>query len=632
MKLVKARIKNFRGISGEVEISFDSYNVIVGQNDAGKSTVLKALNAFINDKDIDKDSANVNTDNGVVEIELYFDPQNAPIIIDEQIETTFEAEGLTTFEGYVVLKKVWNTSSSRIASEFSFLRKKYGTDDFLLLTEAQLMALCKRKGIDTSKGNGVEFNNVEKRGKLRELLQMDEAAFTYEFEKPPASGASRAKNIADVMKGMMPRFEYFKADSSLEETDTSIQNYFKKIALQEIEQCETELIQSRVAEKLSAVMKSISGKINQVVTQTESVEPEIKFDWTKLVQTAFRSKADESDIPLKNRGDGFRRITMMAYFEHLADEGSKGDAENVIYGFEEPETFLHPSAQEQLFLRLKMVSEDSAQVLVTTHSPVIVAHSDKDKLIHVTKQSGGAVYEQNLEDCSGIIKDLGISPNRMLLDHLDSAKLLLLVEGPDDIVAFEHLAACYKRAGLINADFVDMGIVLIPIGGCDSIQHWINYDVVKSLNKPFFIILDSDKDSEFAVSKNLTFLVASEMIDGKDFHILRKRAIENYIDLGYFARRFPSFDVSFGPFDQVKDYSKKHTECIKLGGGKIANKHFCNQNINELRVAMHFGGSDEFIHIVDCLNKQLDDARKAKVHDIWEGFVLEDSIDDVENA
>lgn len=630
MKIVKARIKNFRGIKDEIEVKFDSYCVIVGQNDAGKSTVLKALNAFINDKDIDKDSANVSTDNGAVEIELYFDPQNASIIIDEQVETTFEAEGLTTSEGYVVLKKVWNTSLSRIASEFSFLRKKYGVDDFLLLTEVQLMALCKKKGIDTSKGNGAEFNNVEKRGKLRELLQMDEAAFTYEFEKPPATGTSRAKNIADIMKNMMPRFEYFKADSSLEETDTSIQNYFKKIALQEIEQCETELIQNRVAEKLSAVMKSISGKINQVVTQTESVEPEIKFDWTKLVQTAFRSKADEGDIPLKNRGDGFRRITMMAYFEHLADEGGKGEAENVIYGFEEPETFLHPSAQEQLFLRLKMVSEGNAQVLVTTHSPVIVAHADKDKLVHVTKQNGEVVYEQNIEDCSRIIKDLGISPNRMLLDHLDSAKLLLLVEGPDDIIAFDHLATCYKKAGLINADFVDMGIVLVPIGGCDSIQHWINFKVVKALNKPFFIILDSDKDSEVAASKNLTFLVANGMLDGKDFYILRKRALENYIDLGYFARRFPAFNVNFGPFDQVKEYSKNHAECIKLGGKKIASNHFCNQNINELRVAMHFGGSDEFTHIVDCLNKQLDNP--CEVNDIWEGFVFEDFMGDMEGA
>jgi putative ATP-dependent endonuclease of OLD family len=610
MKIVKARIKNFRGIKDEIEVKFDSYCVIVGQNDAGKSTVLKALNAFINDKDIDKDSANVSTDNGVVEIELYFDPQNASVIIDEQVETTFEAEGLTTAEGYVVLKKVWNTSLSRIASEFSFLRKKYGADDFLLLTEVQLMALCKKKGIDTSKGNGAEFNNVEKRGKLRELLQMDEAAFTYEFEKPPASGTSRAKNIADIMKNMMPRFEYFKADSSLEETDTSIQNYFKKIALQEIEHCETELIQNRVAEKLSEVMKSISGKINQVVTQTKSVEPEIKFDWTKLVQTAFRSKADEGDIPLKNRGDGFRRITMMAYFEHLADEGGKGDAENVIYGFEEPETFLHPSAQEQLFLRLKMVSEGNAQVLVTTHSPVIVAHSDKDKLIHVTKQNGEVVYEQDITDYSAIVRDLGISPNRMLLAHIDSAQLLLLVEGPDDITAFEHLASSYKSNGLIEEDFVDMGVVIVPVGGCDSIQHWINFNVIRGLRKPFFIILDSDKDAELAVSKNLTTLVANGLLE-HDFHILRKRALENYIDLSYFIRRFPDFEVSFGPFDHVKTYSKTHSQARKLGGGKIADYHFCNQNIDELRAGMGYGGSDEFLDIVTALRRKLSGALEA---------------------
>lgn len=625
MKIVKASIKNFRGIKEKVEIKFDSYSVIVGQNDAGKSTILKALNAFINDKDIDKDSSNVSSGDGIVEIELYFDAGDVKIIIDEQVETTFEAEGLTTSEGYVVLKKVWNTSLARISPELSFLRKKYVSDDFLLMTETQLMALCKKRNIDTSKGNGAEFNNAEKRNKLRESFQMDEVAFVYEFEKPPASGTSRAKIIADVMKKMTPRFEYFKADSSLEETDTSIQNYFKKIALHEIEQCETELIQNRVAEKLSAVMKSISEKINQVVSQTEIVEPEIKFDWTKLVQTSFKSKADEGDIPLKNRGDGFRRITMMAYFEHLADEGNQED-ENVIYGFEEPETFLHPSAQESLFLRLKAISEGNAQVLVTTHSPVIVAHSDKDKLTHVTKRNGEGVYEQNIEDYSGIVKDLGISPNRMLLDHLDSAKLLLLVEGPDDIMALVHLAASYKKAGLIDADFVNMDIAIVPIGGCDSVQHWINYNVIKSLNKPFFIILDSDKDSEIAASKNLTSLVANGLIDGADFYILKKRALENYIDLGYFSRRFPNFDVDFGPFDHVKNYAKQHPDSVKLGGSKIASYHFCSQTITELRVAMHYGGCDEFLYIIECLNKKLNGP--CNVNDIWHGFVLEDYVDD----
>jgi len=46
VKIQKIRIKNFRALK-EVELQFDQINIFVGKNDAGKSTVLKALNLFL---------------------------------------------------------------------------------------------------------------------------------------------------------------------------------------------------------------------------------------------------------------------------------------------------------------------------------------------------------------------------------------------------------------------------------------------------------------------------------------------------------------------------------------------------------------------------------------------------------
>ena len=56
------------------------------------------------------------------------------------------------------------------------------------------------------------------------------------------------------------------------------------------------------------------------------------------------SAKEDKDIPFNSRGDGFRRVTMMSYFEMLAEEHD--DNRNIIYGFEEPETFLHPEMQK----------------------------------------------------------------------------------------------------------------------------------------------------------------------------------------------------------------------------------------------------------------------------------------------
>lgn len=56
------------------------------------------------------------------------------------------------------------------------------------------------------------------------------------------------------------------------------------------------------------------------------------------MQATFKSTNEEGSIPLSSRGDGFRRITMMSYFEYLAEQDAS-EQQNIIFGFEEPETF-----------------------------------------------------------------------------------------------------------------------------------------------------------------------------------------------------------------------------------------------------------------------------------------------------
>jgi len=49
MKLIKLKIKNFRGYKDEVSVDIDNLTVIVGKNDIGKSTILEALDVFFNE-------------------------------------------------------------------------------------------------------------------------------------------------------------------------------------------------------------------------------------------------------------------------------------------------------------------------------------------------------------------------------------------------------------------------------------------------------------------------------------------------------------------------------------------------------------------------------------------------------
>ena len=50
MKIYDISIKNFRGIKSLTKLKSGDINSFVGKNDSGKSSVLKALDAFFNDK------------------------------------------------------------------------------------------------------------------------------------------------------------------------------------------------------------------------------------------------------------------------------------------------------------------------------------------------------------------------------------------------------------------------------------------------------------------------------------------------------------------------------------------------------------------------------------------------------
>ena len=48
MKLIKVIIENFQGIEERTTLDISNCNVLIGRNDVGKSTVMKALDLFFN--------------------------------------------------------------------------------------------------------------------------------------------------------------------------------------------------------------------------------------------------------------------------------------------------------------------------------------------------------------------------------------------------------------------------------------------------------------------------------------------------------------------------------------------------------------------------------------------------------
>lgn len=474
----------------------------------------------------------------------------------------------------------------------------------MFLDERGLMKLCKDKNIETTKGNGIEYNNKEKRDKLRCFYNETGISSSYEEESLPTTGQTRQKKLLDSIKDFMPTFEYFKADNSLSDSDTSIQKYFKDKALSLIrEKIDTSNVEELIREKISGYFDNITSKINNVLSKDEKVQGYIEFDWSKLISTSFRCTKETSNIPLNARGDGFRRITMMSYFEMLAEE--KVAEKTMIYGFEEPETFLHPEVQLQLCESLIDMSKFGNQVFITTHSPIIVSETNMDDVIYISKDaSNNYILKQNKDiDLKMIVNDLGIKGNESIFDLYASTKCLFLVEGPDDVKAFNYLAEQYKNAEKIKNTFLDLGVTLIPVGGCGAIKHWENFQIIQKLEKPYFILLDSDKESEGMESPNWRKL--NEMhYPMENCCVTKKREIECYIPSSYLNSLGNAFsDISYGDWDDVKAICARHSQNGILGGKHVCERHFNRLSFEQLRATFCPSGDDEYDEFLDIYHR-----------------------------
>lgn len=600
MKLRKIAIENYRGINERVELLFNDFNCIVGKNDAGKSTILKAVDAFLNDNAPSQEDRNIYNASSIITIELQFDVQGVEVTIDDAIPVSFIDEELVNGGGLLCVKKRWDVSMKTIKPKTFIVRKRYDENDFAMLPEKDLKKMCNNNGFAIVDENG----NKGMRKQLRDFYKESGQTFTYVEEELQTAGTTRAKKIFDALKENFPVFEYFRADKSLSDSDTSVQKYFKDKSFALLkEQIDTNEIENTIKSKIEESLLKISDKINSTLSEDEQISAQVEFDWSKLISTSFKCKKEEASIPLSARGDGFRRITMMSYFEMLAEE-KKGE-HDMIFGFEEPETFLHPGTQKLLFQKLFALTENDYQVAITTHSPNIVSECDINNIIFVKKEDNYSIIQGVENDVRSIVEELGIRSDSRILEVFDHVKCLLLVEGADDVNAMRHVASIYKSNNKIDRDFEELGVVLIPTGGCTSIQHWNTLNTIKQLGKPFFILLDSDKNNENQDSPNKEKLKAQNF-DDTQFSVLRKREIENYIPYDYFHTMYdPVEDIAYGDFDDVKTICKNHPMQNRLGGSKVCNKHFSKLNYEQLRSTFCPDGNDENDEFIEIYNKVL---------------------------
>lgn len=112
MKLKSVVLENFRSFSGRVQIEIDDLTALIGKNDAGKSTILEALEIFFNSTvvKIDQNDHNVFSQNSEVKIGCIFDDVPDEISLDSSIVVNPSQDFLINENGCLEVYKIFDCS------------------------------------------------------------------------------------------------------------------------------------------------------------------------------------------------------------------------------------------------------------------------------------------------------------------------------------------------------------------------------------------------------------------------------------------------------------------------------------------------------------------------------------------
>jgi len=146
---------------------------IVGQNDTGKSNILRALQLFFEGRKIEEgDVYNGADPTDDVVIEVAFTSLPVKIELEDGVETTLQEEMLLDASGHLRVHKVY-PRGSLTKSNISLVTQDFGDDRFAglpILKEKDLNERCSSVGIEVTKsGRGV--TNKVKREALRARAQ-----------------------------------------------------------------------------------------------------------------------------------------------------------------------------------------------------------------------------------------------------------------------------------------------------------------------------------------------------------------------------------------------------------------------------------------------------------------------------
>jgi len=508
-------ILNFKCFNGLFNLKLNKrLNILVGDNEAGKSTILEAvhltLTGMLNGKYLRNELTHYLFNKTVVEnyvSKLEKGGKGQPMPPNILIEVQFGGDDMPLLEGNRNMKK---TKLCGVSLEIAF-------DDRF---RDEYEALIKASGIKTIP---IEYYDATWRSFADKLLTprgipltsalVDSSSFRYRtgsdvYISQIIRDLLEIEDLVAISQAHRKMKESFMDDPSIDTINTKIKNSTK-----------------------------ISNKDVKI-----SVDLSYKNAWENSLMTYL------DDVPFHHVGKGEQAIVKTK----LSLSHKKTKQANVVL-LEEPENHLSHSKLNQLIRDLKEGNQDK-QVVITTHSSFVANKLGLGSIVLLHNQMHIKIDELSVQTKTFFEKLSGYDTLRLLL-----CKKAILVEGDSDELIVQKAYMNYNSGRLPIEDGVDV----ITVG--TAFLRFL--EIASKIYKPVNVVTDNDGDVESVRNKYSEYL--GEDAPTKDFINI---CYDEFVDTGVLRIGDRPFNYNTLEPKMVKANSLKKMNLILDRNCKTANE------------------------------------------------------------
>lgn len=423
MKIVQAKIENFRGIVQGI-IHFDGHSVLVGDNNAGKSTLLEAIDLVLGPERLSRRPV---VDEHDFYAGQYLNVEGQPIpLVVEVIVADLNEEQLRHFREHL---EWWNTNTRTLLSG---------------------------PPVEGADAAGVE---PALRAFFRGAYDSEEDDFLgntfFALPAPIGAGEYQTFRAADKRKcGFLYLRTVRTGSRALSLERGSLLDVILRLQDSRLRMWEELLDSLRVlpvADKpelgVTTLLAAVQASVKKFVPSDWAEDPHMRVsdltrETLRRTLTVFmgtgtkRLDGSSYAAPYQHQGTGTINTLVLALLSIIADL-----KQNVIFAMEEPETALPPHTQKRI---VNSVREKSAQALFTSHSPYVLEEFEPAQ-IKVLKRTGGVMTSTPASLPPAIKPKAYKAEFRARFCEALLAKYVLIVEGRTEFDALPAAARTLSR-------------------------------------------------------------------------------------------------------------------------------------------------------------------------------------------